>query len=66
MRRSGPRFFISSRTVTKKKRSERKGRRSRDTALEYRTGSAMTRQAADLKNGGLRFLLGAAAEAYRA
>ncbi len=43
-------------TVTKRNRSERKGRRSRDTGLEYSTGGVMTRQAADLKDGGPRYL----------
>jgi hypothetical protein len=57
-RRSGPRFFIISLTVTKKKRSEGKARRRRDTPLEYLTGSAMAGQAADfLENGRVRYLL---------
>jgi len=45
---------LSSRTVIKKNRSERKGRRNRDTALEYTPVDAMTTQAADLRDGGLR------------
>ena len=52
---------LSNRTGTKRNRSERKGRRSRDMALEYSTGdgnkqiSLTTRQAADLKDGGPRY-----------
>jgi hypothetical protein len=35
----------SNRTVTKKNRSERKDRRSRNTALEYSTDEVMNREA---------------------
>jgi hypothetical protein len=35
--------------VRKKNRSERKGRRSRDTEGDYRKTSALSRKAADLK-----------------
>ncbi len=39
----------------KKNRSERNGRRSRDTPLHYSTVSGMTKQAANLKDRGLRY-----------
>ena len=48
---------LSRRTVTKKNRSERNGRRSRDTPLDYSTVSGITKQATDLKHGGLRYEL---------
>src|SRR3989454_12210018 len=54
---SNSRRRLSRRTVTKKNRSKRNGRCSRDTPLEYRTVDGMTNQAADLKDGGLRYVL---------
>lgn len=38
-------------------RSERKRRRSRDIAVEYTTGEAITREVRDLRDGGSRYLL---------
>jgi hypothetical protein len=43
--------------VTKKYQSDRSRRRSRDTPPEYNTVGGITRQAADLKGGDLRYQL---------